>query len=81
MESIASESATIGSIDTHDNAIEKASPERRGERVISATPREYPTRTELMRIIRRLSTAVRGHTLLKDKCDEIVYQFILFIRK
>lgn len=43
--------------------------------------RVNPTRMELTRIKRRLSTAVRGHKLLKDKRDEMVRQFIILIRK
>lgn len=38
-----------------------------------------PTRMELRRLKIRLKTAVRGHKLLKDKADETVRQFMLFI--
>lgn len=40
-----------------------------------------PTRMELSRLRRRLTTATRGHKLLKDKQDELVRQFILLIKK
>lgn len=40
-----------------------------------------PTRMELSRLKRQLSTAKRGHKLLKDKQDEMVRQFMLIIRK
>jgi len=40
-----------------------------------------PTRMELTRLKKRLSTASRGHKLLKDKRDEMVRQFMLYIRK
>ena len=40
-----------------------------------------PTRMELTRLKRRLSTAERGHKLLKDKRDEIVRRFMEYIRK
>ena len=40
-----------------------------------------PTRMELTRLKKRLKTAVRGHKLLKDKRDEMVRQFIIFIRR
>lgn len=43
--------------------------------------RVNPTRMELTRIKRRLVTARRGHKLLKDKRDEMVRQFIQFIRE
>ncbi len=38
-----------------------------------------PTRMELMRIKKQLSTALRGHKLLKDKQDEMVRQFMQLI--
>lgn len=40
-----------------------------------------PTRMELSRLKKRLTTATRGHKLLKDKQDELMRQFILLIRK
>ncbi|MDR3348476.1 MAG: V-type ATP synthase subunit D [Acidaminococcales bacterium] len=40
-----------------------------------------PTRMELTRLKRRLKTAVRGHKLLKDKRDEMVRQFIVYIKR
>ena len=43
--------------------------------------RVNPTRMELTRIKRRLTTARRGHKLLKDKRDEMVRQFILLVRE
>ncbi|MEG0797478.1 MAG: V-type ATP synthase subunit D [Acidaminococcaceae bacterium] len=43
--------------------------------------RVNPTRMELTRLKKRLNTAVRGHKLLKDKRDEMVRQFMLFIRR
>ncbi|MDD2649368.1 MAG: V-type ATP synthase subunit D [Eubacteriales bacterium] len=46
-----------------------------------STLRVNPTRMELSRIKRRLVTAKRGHKLLKDKRDEMVRQFIGFIKE
>ena len=40
-----------------------------------------PTRMELTNLKRRLGTAVRGHKLLKDKRDEMVRQFMIYIRR
>lgn len=40
-----------------------------------------PTRMELSRLKKRLTTATRGHKLLKDKQDELVRQFITLIKK
>lgn len=40
-----------------------------------------PTRMELKRLKARLSTAVRGHKLLKDKSDEMVRRFTEIIRE
>jgi V/A-type H+-transporting ATPase subunit D len=39
-----------------------------------------PTRMELRRLKTRLKTAVRGHKLLKDKSDETVRQFMLYVK-
>lgn len=40
-----------------------------------------PTRMELKKLKARLSTAVRGHKLLKDKSDEMVRRFTEIIRE
>lgn len=40
-----------------------------------------PTRMELSRLKKQLTTATRGHKLLKDKQDELMRQFILLVRK
>lgn len=40
-----------------------------------------PTRMELYGLKRRLSTAQRGHKLLKDKQDELIRQFMAIIRE
>ena len=40
-----------------------------------------PTRMELKKLKARLSTAVRGHKLLKDKSDEMVRRFSAVIRE
>ena len=40
-----------------------------------------PTRMELNKIKKRLTTAVRGHKLLKDKQDEMARQFMIYIRR
>ena len=40
-----------------------------------------PTRMELRRLKIRLKTAVRGHKLLKDKSDETIRQFMLYIKE
>lgn len=40
-----------------------------------------PTRMELMTLKNKLSTARRGHKLLKDKCDEIIRQFMELVRE
>ena len=40
-----------------------------------------PTRSELKALKARLKTAVRGHKLLKDKSDEMVRRFMVFIRE
>ena len=46
-----------------------------------AQARINPTRMELSRLKKRLTTAVRGHKLLKDKRDEMVRQFVLLARE
>ena len=40
-----------------------------------------PTRMELRKLKDRLKTATRGHKLLKDKSDEMVRQFMIYIKK
>ncbi len=40
-----------------------------------------PTRMELKKLKGRLSTAVRGHKLLKDKSDEMIRRFSVIIRE
>lgn len=40
-----------------------------------------PTRMELKKLKARLSTAVRGHKLLKDKSDEMVRRFSVIIKE
>ena len=40
-----------------------------------------PTRMELKKLKSRLSTAVRGHKLLKDKSDEMIRQFSILIKE
>lgn len=39
-----------------------------------------PTRMELKRLKARLTTAVRGHKLLKDKSDEMIRRFTVLLR-
>src|SRR3712207_6570363 len=39
-----------------------------------------PTRMELTRLKKRLTTAIRGHKLLKDKQDELMRRFIELIK-
>lgn len=40
-----------------------------------------PTRMELTNLKRKLTTARRGHKLLKDKRDELMRQFMLLVRE
>ena len=40
-----------------------------------------PTRMELTRLKKKLSTATRGHKLLKDKRDELMRQFLDLVRE
>lgn len=40
-----------------------------------------PTRMELRRLKNRLKTATRGHKLLKDKSDEMIRQFMGYVRQ
>lgn len=40
-----------------------------------------PTRMELQSLKAKLDTARRGHKLLKDKCDEIIRQFMILVRE
>lgn len=40
-----------------------------------------PTRMELSRLKKSLATAMRGHKLLKDKCDEMMRQFLDIVRE
>ena len=44
---------------------------------MASTLRVNPTRMELTRIKRRLVTAKRGHKLLKDKRDDVVFMDLL----
>lgn len=40
-----------------------------------------PTRMELGKLKKKLQTARRGHKLLKDKCDELMRQFMILIKE
>ncbi|MDC4427080.1 V-type ATP synthase subunit D, partial [Acinetobacter baumannii] len=39
-----------------------------------------PTRMEMSKLKKRLTTAVRGHKLLKDKKDELMRQFVNLVK-
>ena len=43
--------------------------------------RVNPTRMELKKLQVRYATARRGHKLLKDKCDELMRQFLDLVRE
>ncbi|MBQ1552100.1 MAG: V-type ATP synthase subunit D, partial [Clostridia bacterium] len=40
-----------------------------------------PTRMELTNLKRRLTTARKGHRLLKDKRDELMRRFLILVRE
>ena len=46
-----------------------------------ASAQVNPTRMELTRQKKKLTTAVRGHKLLKDKRDELMRQFLELVRE
>ena len=40
-----------------------------------------PTRMELSNLKKKKKVAVRGHKLMKDKRDEMVRRFIIYVRR
>ncbi len=46
-----------------------------------ASTQVIPTRMELSRLKKKLTTAVRGHKLLKDKRDELMRQFLDLVQE
>ena len=40
-----------------------------------------PTRMELQNLKKRRNVAIRGHKLMKDKRDELVRRFIIYVKR